>query len=173
MSDPSPPSAGPGPSAAAFKRHPERAYTGPTTHGTLGPRAGASAGEAERYFAQLAEAHEPPMPRMARVLGIGSWVLGGGESFEPERSEVREGAGCVDQRERGEVGCGEGGGMRGGKFGGGERRGGERLGRGGGRGRRGRMELGERLERGREGGSWKTIWRERGCRRKAQRRDGK
>ncbi|CAK9779373.1 hypothetical protein CC85DRAFT_288671 [Cutaneotrichosporon oleaginosum] len=68
---------GPGPSAAAFKRRPERAYTGPTEHGALGPRAGAGAAEAERYFAELPEAAQPIMPRTARALGIGSWVVGG------------------------------------------------------------------------------------------------
>ncbi|BEI84697.1 hypothetical protein CcaverHIS002_0500980 [Cutaneotrichosporon cavernicola] len=71
------PASTPGPSAATFKRSPERAYTGPSEHAGLGPRAGASAAEAERYFAKLPEATQPIMPRTARALGIGSWIVGG------------------------------------------------------------------------------------------------
>ncbi|GMK58520.1 hypothetical protein CspeluHIS016_0505520 [Cutaneotrichosporon spelunceum] len=65
-----------GPSAASFKRSPERVYTGPKEHAGLGPRLGSSATEAERYFAKLPEATQPIMPRTARALGIGSWVIG-------------------------------------------------------------------------------------------------
>ncbi len=115
MSQPPAPTDGPGPSAASAKRRPERVYTGPTEHGGLGPRVGATAAETERYFAKLPEATQPIMPRTARALGIGSWIVGGCEWAQ------RAGAG---QRRWGEGGVGArrgGEGGRGGKVGRGRR----------------------------------------------------
>lgn len=62
---------GPGPSAASFKRHPERAYTGPKPE-SLPPNG----------FKYRPDPHLealPPMPRTARWIGLTSWVVGTGE----------------------------------------------------------------------------------------------
>ncbi|RSH83173.1 40S ribosomal protein S29 [Apiotrichum porosum] len=61
---------GPGPSAASFKRHPERAYTGPKPE-SLPPNG----------FKYRPDPHLealPPMPRTARWIGLTSWVVGTG-----------------------------------------------------------------------------------------------
>lgn len=88
------PPRGPGPDAASFKRHPERAYTGPK-----------EASLPKRLIEFKNPDHnpriEPPLPRLARASGWAGWIVGTGESAEAKgRGEDSECEGCGSRRAR-------------------------------------------------------------------------
>lgn len=68
---------GPGPSAEFARRHPERVYGGPSPIEFKQRALNMGAAETEAYYGKLPEAHQPPLPRLSRFLGIGGWVFGG------------------------------------------------------------------------------------------------
>lgn len=65
---------GPGPSLQSHKRHPERAYGGPDPQSLSGAR---TPEQAEQYWKRVRAVDGPPLPRFARLTGLGGWALSG------------------------------------------------------------------------------------------------
>ncbi|WVW85059.1 hypothetical protein I302_107095 [Kwoniella bestiolae CBS 10118] len=86
MSDPLPPqssssSSKPSMTPSQFhiplKRSPEKVYTGPSPEELSAPR---TRSQAEKYFARVANENILPT-RASKILGVGSWALGGFACF--------------------------------------------------------------------------------------------